>query len=271
MHRTGGRWVEMLSEPPLVIESISDGVADLRIDNGPLNLLTMAVRSQLVERSNVIAADRSVRAVVLTGSGQKAFSAGSDITEFPTTHADGRARARAEHDCCDRIAGLPQPVIAAMVGHVLGGGLELALACDIRVASPDTTLAVPESRLGLFPSAGGTQRLQRTIGAGRAKWMMLTGDRIDGRTAYDWGLVDLLADDPRVMATTIAATIARGSWPAIKSIKRLVDLAVDEDWSTGSAAEIDAVSELFAGSDAREGVLAFRQKRAPRFGREIRG
>ena len=163
--------------------AVAPPVAVVTVQNPPLNLLTMAMRARLREIAEELVRDESVRAVVITGDGDRAFSAGSDIREFPSDAAAGRRRAEDEHACYDAIETLPQPTVAALRGHVLGGGLELALACDFRIAEEDCALGQPELRIGVFPSGGGTQRLPRLIGLGKAQELILLGETVGASEA----------------------------------------------------------------------------------------
>jgi enoyl-CoA hydratase/carnithine racemase len=251
---------------PLAVDH--DGaVAVITLDNGPLNLLTMADRAELVAVAGRLRADSGTRAVVLTGAGRKAFCAGSDVTEFPDGPEAGRERAREEHACCAAVAALPQPVIAALHGHVLGGGVELALACDIRVADATVRVGLPEVKLGLFPSAGGTQRLPRLIGASRAKELMFLGEAIAADDAARLGIVDHVVEAGLSggYARGLAAEIASRPALAVQAIKQAVDGGLADGMVAGSALEERLIGELFASHDAREGVAALLARRAPIF------
>jgi enoyl-CoA hydratase len=250
------------------VEVSTDGaVAVVQLRNPPLNLLTMDMRFALTKAVAAIGADESVRAVVLRGAGDRAFSAGSDIKEFPRTAEEGRDRAEREHACYDAVAGLPQPVVASLQGHVLGGGLELALACDLRVAAEGSRLGLPEIRLGVFPSGGGTQRLPRTIAPSRAKRMMLLAEVIDAAEALAIGLVDELAPAGKAdeVALELAHRIAAQPARAARAIKAAVDGGLASGVPAGQELEADLISEVFTTLDAREGAAAFLDGRAPRF------
>ncbi|WP_162830034.1 enoyl-CoA hydratase/isomerase family protein [Amycolatopsis palatopharyngis] len=247
--------------------SVTGGVALVEISNPPLNLLTMHVRSELRLVMERIGCDSSVRAVVLRSTGDRAFSAGSDISEFPRDARAGHRRAVQEHSCYDAVADLPQPVVAELSGHVLGGGLELALACDIRVADATAHLGLPEVKLGVFPSGAGTQRLPRTIGVSQAKRMMLLGEIVDADRALELGLVDEMV--PRGQATAAAAEIAGriAGQPAlaVQAIKKAVDHGLRFGTRAGQALEAELIAGLFATHDAQEGVQAFLESREPQF------
>ncbi|MDX6377883.1 MAG: hypothetical protein QOE98_2186 [Gaiellaceae bacterium] len=250
----------------LVVEH--DGaVAVVTLDNGPLNLLTMADRAELVAVAGRLRDDRGTRAIVLAGAGPKAFCAGSDVNEFPAGPEAGRERARREHACYAAVAALPQPVVAALHGHVLGGGVELALACDIRVADATARLGLPEVTLGLFPSGGGSQRLPRLIGASRAKELMFLGGTVGADEAARLGIVDHVVDAGRATehARGLAAEIAARPALAVRAIKAAVDVGLDDGMVVGTALEERLIGELFASHDAHEGVAALLARRPPHF------
>jgi enoyl-CoA hydratase len=243
-------------------------VAHLTLVNPPLNLVT---RELLIELGGALAvleaaAPGDVRAVVVTGDGDRAFSAGSHVAEFESQRGpNGRARHALESGMADRLARLPMPTIAAIEGNALGGGLELALCCDIRVASETSRLGLPEVRLAVTPGAGGTQRLPRVVGAARAKELILTGRVLTAEEAERIGLVSRVvpAGQARAAADEIAAEISARGPVAVREAKRLVDLAADADVATGLAAELDASDRVFATDDMLEGAAAFFAKREP--------
>ncbi|TQM13364.1 enoyl-CoA hydratase/isomerase family protein [Pseudonocardia kunmingensis] len=252
---------------PSVDVSSHGPVAVVRVSNPPLNLLTSQLRGDLHRIADAIRDDRSVRAVVLTGAGERAFSVGSDIREFPVDAAAGRRRAQHEHACYDAIAGLPQPVVAALTGHVLGGGLELALACDLRVADAGARLGLPEVKLGVFPSGGGTSRLPRLIAPSQAKRLMLLGETVDAERAAALGLVDEVAPAGTAedVALQLAGRIAQLPAMAVQAIKRAVDHGLAHGARAGQELEAELIAGLFGTADAQEGVRAFLDSRPPRF------
>jgi enoyl-CoA hydratase len=242
-------------------------VAVLRVVNPPLNLLTMSMRAALQETAEAIRGDGGIRAVVLESSGERAFCAGSDIREFPVTPQAGRERAIREHACYDAIAGLPQPVVAGLFGHVLGAGLELALACDLRVADESTHLGLPEVKLGVFPSGAGTQRLPRVVPPSTAKRMMFLGEVLDSATASHLGLVDEVVGPGQApaQALRLAQQIAEQPALSVQAIKRAVDHGLAYGTRAGQALEVELITGVFTSRDAQEGVQAFLGSRAPRF------
>jgi len=245
-------------------------VAHLELNNPPLNLLSEAVMAELdAALSRLEAAEPgAVRAVVVTGSGERAFSAGSDVRAFEShLGAAGRAHFAREEQVIARLAGLPMPTIAAIEANALGGGLELALACDIRVASERANLGLPEVRLAVTPGAGGTQRLPRAVGVARAKDLTLTGRIVDAREAERIGLVSRVvpAGQARAAADEIAAEICARGPVAVREVKRLIDGSVDWDIEAGLAAEIEASERVFNTDDMLEGANAFFAKRQPNY------
>ncbi|HEU4674005.1 MAG TPA: enoyl-CoA hydratase-related protein [Candidatus Limnocylindrales bacterium] len=243
-------------------------VAHLVLDNPPLNLVTPALLDELDAALGALEAAEpgDVRAVVVSGRGERAFSAGSDVRGFEANRGPaGRAHFTREEAAFSRVARLPMPTIAAIEGNALGGGLELALACDIRVASERARLGLTEVRLAVTPGAGGTQRLPRVVGAARAKELILTGRVLTAAEAERIGLVAEVVPEGRAVerATEIGAEIAERGPLAVREAKRLVDAGLDRPIEDGIAAEIDASVRIFATDDLAEGARAFLEKRAP--------
>jgi len=245
-------------------------VAHLTMVNPPLNLVTEALLHELDAALETLAAAApgDVRAVVVTGSGDRAFSAGSHVGEFESQRgAGGRARHELESGVARRLAELPMPTIAAIEGNALGGGLELALCCDIRIASERARLGLPEVRLAVTPGAGGTQRLPRVVGAARARQLILTGAVLTAEEAERIGLVHEVvpAGDAVARATAIGEEIALRGPLAVREAKRLIDLAIETSLDAGLAAELDASDRIFATDDLLEGATAFLEKRDPEY------
>jgi enoyl-CoA hydratase len=243
-------------------------VARLTLDNPPLNLVTRELLEQLEEAlATLEAADPGdVRAVVVTGAGDRAFSAGSHVGDFENQRgAAGRTRHELESGVAARLARLPMPTIAAIEGNALGGGLELALCCDIRVASEQAKLGLPEVRLAVTPGAGGTQRLSRAIGEARARELILTGRVLDSVEAERIGLVSRVVPAGQAVsaAEEIGSEIAARGPLAVREAKRLVALSTDVDLATGLEAELDASDRVFASEDMSEGARSFFEKREP--------
>ena len=245
-------------------------VALLELDAPPLNLVTGELLGRLdAALAQLEGADPGgVRAVVVTGRGERAFSVGSNVKEFEDHRASGgRARFELEASVAQRLAALPMPTIAAIEGAALGGGLELALCCDLRVASERATLGMPELRLGVIPGSGVTQLLPHVVVPARAKELILLGEIIDARTAEGYGLVNRVVPAGEAMdaAREWAATIASRGPLAEREAKRLIDLASETELDAGMAAELDASERIFSSNDMIEGARAFFDKRPPEF------
>lgn len=243
-------------------------VSVLRLENPPLNLVTLELTAQLGALLGELAEASDVRCVVVAGN-ERAFCAGSDIAEFEALA--GRVvegKLKQEGEVYGALASLPMPTIAAIEGNALGGGFELALCCDIRIASERALVGLPEVGLGAIPGSGGTQRLTRLVGPGRAKRIIFSGEPIDARTAAEWGLIEGVVGSGKAEeeARTLAEVIARRGPVAVREAKRLIDAATDVDLATGLAAELDASERVFSSTDLLEGARAFFEKRPPRFG-----
>jgi enoyl-CoA hydratase/carnithine racemase len=245
-------------------------VTHLQLVNPPLNLVTRELLGALAAAIETIAATPvgAVRAVVVSGSGDRAFSAGSDVGEFEAQRGPaGRARHALESGVATSLADLPMPTIAAIEGNALGGGLELALCCDIRVASERARLGLPEVRLAVTPGAGGTQRLPRIVGSARARELIHTGRVLSAAEADRIGLVHEVvpAGGALARATAIGEEIAARGPLAVREAKHLLGLATEADIDTGLAAELDASERVFASDDLLEGVRSFFEKRDPEY------
>ena len=238
------------------------GVCVVTIDRqDALNALNVETLTELRDRLREVAADQSVRAVVLTGAGEKAFVAGADIKYMSgLSPEDAKGWGALGHEAGRLLETMPKPTIAAINGFALGGGCELALACDIRYASSRAKLGQPEINLGIVPGWGGTQRLARVCGVGVAKEMIFTGRTIDAEEALRIGLVNALADPVLDKALETARELAAKSPVALALAKRLVNLSPD-----ALDTEADSFGELFASEDAREGLTAFVEKRSANF------
>jgi Enoyl-CoA hydratase/carnithine racemase len=245
-------------------------VAHLELNNPPMNLMSDALLDELDAALATLeqAAPGDVRAVVLSSAVERAFSAGSDVKAFEAhAGAAGRPHHTRDEEVTARLAALPMPTIAAIEANALGGGLEIALACDIRVASEGAKLGLPEVRLGVTPGAGGTQRLPRVVGLARAKELTLTGRIIDAHEAELIGLVSRVAPAGRAVAAAdeIATEIAQRGPLAVREVKRLIDASAELDLDVGLAAEIDASERVFSSADMLEGARAFLEKRPPKY------
>ena len=241
-------------------------VAHLELANPPLNLFTGELVLQLRDALRAIEAAGDVRAVVVSGRGERAFSAGSHVGEFEDQAGEaGRDRHQLDQDVWRQLAELPMPTIAAIEGHCLGGGLELALCCDIRIASETARLGLPEVKLAVIPGSGGTQRLPRVVGATRAKELILTGRVLTSSEAEAIGLVNRVvpAGGAVAAARDLGADIAARGPVAVREAKRLIDAALDREIGAGLAAEFEASERIFATEDMVEGARAFFEKRDP--------
>jgi enoyl-CoA hydratase len=252
----------MASEPLVVVEHRDDGVAVVCLNNPKVNALSTELLTQLEGAAMALAASPP-GAVVVTG-GDRIFAAGADISEF----ADGEAAiGRAEaarigghfHRAFGAIAAIPRVVIAAIAGYALGGGCELALACDLRIASTRAKLGQPEILLGIIPGGGGTQRLARLLGPSRAKELILTGRQVSADEALAMGLVDEVVAPEALQdrALELAASYASGAVAAQGLAKRAIDRGLDTSLPAGLALEQELFAEVFATDDARVGVQSF--------------
>jgi enoyl-CoA hydratase len=231
-----------------------------------MNALDVGTLTELRDRLRELWEDASARAVVLTGAGGRAFVAGADIKYMSGLDVDGaKAWGALGHEAATLLETMPKPTIAAIDGFALGGGCELALACDLRYASPRAKLGQPEINLGIVPGWGGTQRLARVCGIGVAKDLILSGRIVDADEALGIGLVNAIGDPVLDHARETAALLASKSPAATRVAKHLLNLALQGDHTANLQAEADAFGELFATEDAKEGMTAFVEKREPRF------
>lgn len=250
-----------------VLRVETDGaVATVRVDRPPANAVTPAVIEEFLAVLPPLARDPAVRCVVITGTG-RFFIAGADIAVMRDLSAPNQDRMRRWIEVQRLIELTPKPVLAAMNGHALGGGAELSLACDLRLLASGATFGFPETALGLFPGAGGSQRLPRLVGPHLAKRLMIAGERLPADRALALGLVDeVIADDvfPKVVADR-ARELAAGPTAAIGLLKRAVDAGADLPIDEAMRADEEFVRALMRTEDAAEGLQAFLDKRAPTF------
>lgn len=250
----------------VLTERRESGVAVVRLNRPEaLNAIDMETRRALAAAFLEISDDEAVRAVVLTGD-DRAFAAGADLREFAEASAMDVVRRRSER-YWKAVAETPQPVIAAIEGHALGGGLELAMACDLIVVAEGAQLGQPEIRVGIMPGAGGTQRLTRAIGKFRAMKMCLTGKPVTGREAYEMGLAsECVADGEAIEAAIgLAERIARMPPLSTRAVKEAIVHGESASLEAGLLMERKAFQLLFASEDRREGMAAFLDKRRPAF------
>ena len=248
---------------------IRDGIAFVTINRpDKLNALNDQVVAELGQAADRITSDDSIRGVILTGAGPKAFVAGADIADLAKQGPfDGKARALRGQGVLRRLETCGKPVVAAVNGFALGGGCELALACHIRIASDTAKFGQPEVKLGIAPGYGGTQRLPRLVGKGRALQLILTGEMIDAAEAYRIGLVNKVV--PAADLATESEKLVRGILAmgplavrlALEAVERGLDMSLDE----GLLLEANHFGLLAATADMKEGLTAFLEKRAPKF------
>jgi len=257
-----------MSEEQLVLQETRGGVAILTINRpDKRNALNGALRCSLLGALDAAARNTTVRAIVLTGAGDKAFVAGADIGEFEGRSPVDQYRVMKQPTVFDAVERISKPVIAAINGFCLGGGMELALACDIRIASTSARFGQPEVNLGIIPGGGGTQRLPRIVGLGAACRMILTGDLIDAAEAFRLRLVEEVTAPDALMprAIAIAETIAAKSPVAVAAAKEATRAAVSVSLEEGLKLETALFQLCFASEDKVEGVRAFLEKRTPTF------
>ncbi|MFD6416392.1 enoyl-CoA hydratase/isomerase family protein [Streptomyces sp. NPDC060194] len=238
---------------------VSEGVGTIRLSRPPMNALDVATQDRLRELAEEAGRRDDVRAVVLYG-GEKVFAAGADIKEMrEMDHAAMVARSKALQDSFTAIARIPKPVVAAVTGYALGGGCELALCADYRIAGDNAKLGQPEILLGLIPGAGGTQRLARLIGPSRAKDLIFTGRQVRADEALALGLVDRVVPAAEVyeQAFAWAARLAQGPAIALRAAKESVDAGLETDIDTGLTIERTWFAGLFATEDRETGMRSF--------------
>ncbi len=249
---------------------ITDRIATVTMNRPEaLNAFNVEQLDLLIDAFRSLGENRTVRAVILTGAGDRAFAAGADIKAMAAmSPAEGIAFGRKGHAATAAVELLPQPVIAAVNGFAFGGGCELAIACDIRLAAENARFAQPEVGLGIPPGWGGTQRLPRLIGAGCAAEMIYTGRHVHADEALRIGLVNAIHPLDKLMAAArnLATQIAGNSPTAVQASKRLISLATSSDQGAGLAAEVATFGAAFTAPDQREGMQAFVEKRPPTFG-----
>jgi enoyl-CoA hydratase/carnithine racemase len=233
-----------------------------------MNAINDALREALPRRVREADADPDIRVIVIRGAGQRAFCAGADIKEFTAIDAPVAYRQARVHDSWIRAFDESRkPIVAAIHGYCLGGGLEIALACDIRIAARNATFAFPETGLGIITGVGGSQRAVRILGLGLALDMMLTGERIDATRAHAIGLISRLSDDDAIDddARALAQTIASKAPLATVLAKEAVKAAAETEFRMGMRLETDLLTHLINSEDRLEAARAFKEKRLPRF------
>ena len=246
---------------------VDDAVAAVTIDRpDALNALDVETLSALRDELLRLREDDAVRVVVLTGAGERAFAAGADIKYMSALSTDeAKEWGELGHNVAQLLETLAKPTIAAINGFALGGGCELALACDLRYASPNAKLGQPEINLGIIPGWGGTQRLARVCGLGVAKELILTGRTVDAEEALRIGLVNGVAEPVLDRALETARLLASKAPLALRAAKQAINHALQGDHVENLQGEADRFAQLFDSEDAKEGLEAFIEKREPRF------
>lgn len=245
-------------------------VATITLDRpDKLNTITMAMARRLAMISSEINLDDQIHAVIVSGVGERAFCAGSDVTMLGDFGSVWKMRNRfdARTDYVRSFWEIRKPVVAAVDGYCIGGGLEIALTCDVRLATPDAQFAAGEVKLGWHAGSGETQLLPRVVGFGNAMRLLLTGDRIDAREAFRLGLVQEIVERPmlRTAARNLADRIARNPPIAVQLTKHIARMSLSTSVEVGMAYENDLYSFCMTTQDSQEGIAAFSEKREPRF------
>ncbi len=257
----------MVSYETLLVD-VADHVATITVNRpDKRNALNAAVRREIIEALDHFSSEDNARVIVITGAGDKAFIAGADINEFAERTPVEQRAVMAGRRIFDEIAGFAKPVIAMINGFALGGGCEVALACDVRVAARSAKLGQPEIKLGIIPGGGGTQRLPRMVGLGTAMRLILTGELIGAEEAARLGLVDVLVDDAELRTRTyeIAREMAAHSPLTLRLAKAALRSSEEMPLAAGLAFERELFITAFGSNDKREGVAAFLEKRAALF------
>ncbi len=257
-----------MADSNLLLEK-SGSVATITFNNPKaLNALTVATFEGLIKILENLEHDNTVRVIIFTGAGEKAFVAGGDIAHLASLDADGaREFALLAQSVIDRIESFPKPTIAAINGYCLGGGNELAMGCDIRIAADSAKFGQPEVKLGIIPGFAGTQRLARLVGKGRAKEMVFTGEMIDAAEASQIGLVNRVVAKENLLAeaASLAMKMCDKSASAIKLSKEAIDNGLEMDFARASRYEADLFALSFTSDDCKEGISAFLEKRPAKF------
>ncbi|KPL03817.1 MAG: hypothetical protein AMJ90_02980 [candidate division Zixibacteria bacterium SM23_73_2] len=252
-----------------LLTEIKDNIGIIKINRPQqLNALNTETIHELNDLAHQWSKEEKIRVIVITGEG-KAFVAGADISEMKEmTKQQAIDFSEMGHRVFSLIESQEKPVIAAINGFALGGGCELALACDIRIASDRAKFGQPEVNLGVIPGFAGTQRLARIVGATKAKELIFTGDMIDASTALSVGLVNQVVPHENLLDVTLkmAQRIASKGPLAVRLAKKVISRGIETDFATGSSFEVDAFGECFASGEAKEGMSAFLEKRKPEWG-----
>lgn len=249
-------------------KEMSGQICTLTIQSPPANALSSVLLDDLALQLDRIEKEDQPKVIVLKGE-RKFFSAGADIKEFTSLQgaSDYRSLSERGQQLFARMEAFPVPIIAAIHGAALGGGLELAMACHIRIVTEKAKLGLPELTLGIIPGFAGTQRLPHLVGSQKAYEMILTGEPISGTDAYKWGLANKVVPEDKLAQTVseLAAKLASKSKPAINRVMQLIPYARSEQFEAGVEKERERFAEVFGSEDAKEGIQAFIEKRDPTF------
>lgn len=258
-----------------IIFETEQGIATITFNRPKaLNALNNALLDEFAHALDTIAEDEKIRVLVVTGQGEKSFVAGADIKEITTLNSlEAKTFAGKGHDIIGRLQNLAIPVIAAVNGFALGGGSEIALACDFIYASENAKFGLPEISLGIIPGFGGTQRLPRLLGKNRAKEMIFTGDMISAEEAMSYGMVNKIYPYENLMEAVLktAGKMAKKGRVSLRAAKQVINAGMDVDLGSGCRMECDAFALCIASEDAKEGTTAFIEKRKPEFCGTLKG
>ncbi len=245
--------------PEMISVDVDGPIATITLSRPPMNALCMQMQQEIAQASRDLGARSDVRAVIVYG-GPKLFAAGADVKEMAgMTYQDMVRAASSLQDAFTAVTRIPQPTIAAVTGFALGGGCELAMCCDLRIAADDAKFGQPEILLGIIPGAGGTQRLPRLVGVGRAKDIILTGRFVSAGEALEIGLANKVvpAEETYAAAVELATRLARGPALALRAAKETIDRGIETDLETGLAIERQQFAALFATEDQTIGMSSF--------------
>lgn len=258
-----------------ILYEVNEGIATITFNRPKaLNALNGALLAELSAALNEIGADEEIRVLILTGAGDKSFVAGADISELATFDSlKAKAFSASGHDIINKLQQLPITVIAAVNGFALGGGTEIAIACDFIYASENAKFGQPEINLGLIPGFGGTQRLPRLIGTNMAKELIYTGKMISAAEALQLGLVNKIVSQDNLMKEVMntAGIIASKGKVSLREAKQAINKGMNVDLATGCAIEVDAFAICYGSPDAKEGTSAFLEKRKAGFKGRLKG